>query len=110
MHCLSVADYPGVGVALQTDQGVAGWTHPGAPSYSDCANLLAAGPRPAVGLATDAEPSGVAAGGWLCALGHAGETLRHRYDGADQPGNNYTFAITGYRSAPGVGGSSGSSS
>jgi hypothetical protein len=95
--CLMVADYPGLGLALQAEHGVQAWKKAGHPSYADCLRLLDSGTAPAASLQVTGYQTGVPVGGWLCAFSKSNEVLRLKFAEATADGNTYGFAVTAWK-------------
>jgi hypothetical protein len=91
--CLTVGDYPNVGLSLQAENGVAEWTTGGRPSYQGCVELLETHSKQAVQLEDSLHEHGIPPKGWLCAKSKSEEILMLQYLGEEQNGDYWGFQV-----------------
>lgn len=91
--CLTVGDYPNVGLSLQAENGVAEWTTGSRPNYQGCVELLETHSKQAVQLEDSLHEHGLPPKGWLCAKSKSEEILMLQYVGEEQNGDYWGFKI-----------------
>jgi hypothetical protein len=97
-NCILVEEVYRYGMAISDSGGLQLW-QPGAPTYRNCATVLAPTSLPAVGLYDP--PSNVSSkdartGTYLCAYADDGKLLSLRYDGPTGQGNEFKFHVTAW--------------